>query len=371
MKKRCSQFYILLLLAIAPHVLCAQKISKDGFKINGVIHGVKDGTMVKLVDIEEQTVLDSAAVSKGQFVLKGKVSVPTSCWLQCGEEYAILEVENLNMQFSSPLKEMRLNCKVSGGKEQDLQNKLAQLQRPFDLIAELAQDSLRHKKYENDTEKNKLIQVIDDAEDTSSKIYLNFGKAHIDSYVGIDIVYRNRKKIEKDTVAALYKKLGPNLKKTAKAAALKIYMSENMAEVNKMAIDFSAKTIDGKLFQLSSLKGEYVYLSFGGAGCAPCRMENKDISANFDRLSKKLTFVYFSIDKNMEAWKEVTNQDKIVWHNVSDMEGGIGRIKTIYDVQAIPTSFLIDKSGLIIKRFNGFNPSILSQLEKIITSKNK
>jgi ABC-type iron transport system FetAB ATPase subunit len=95
-------------------------------------------------------------------------------------------------------------------------------------------------------------------------------------------------------------------------------------------------------------------------------MENREICKDYERLSKEMSIVYFSLDKNMDMWRKVTKDDSIVWNNVSDMEGANGRIKTIYNVQAMPTAFLIDKNGVIVEIIEGFDTETLKNIEAII-----
>ncbi len=97
-------------------------------------------------------------------------------------------------------------------------------------------------------------------------------------------------------------------------------------------------------------------------------MENKYLSEHFNEVPEDLSIVSFSVDKNENAWKKASETDNITWHNVSDKEGTKGRIKTQYQVQAIPTSFLIDKNGKIIKKFKRFDPNgnIIVKLKDII-----
>lgn len=93
-------------------------------------------------------------------------------------------------------------------------------------------------------------------------------------------------------------------------------------------------------------------------------MERKEISRNYKRLSAEMEMVHLSLDKNRDYWKTATKEDEIVWNNVSDMEVANGRIKTIYNVQAIPTSFLIDKRGVIIGKFVGYDDtSMIKEIE--------
>jgi peroxiredoxin len=362
-------FLIALLLIIYSQSSFAQK-HHNKFSIEGKIQNVSNGTLVKLYDLNQQVYIDSAYINNGMFKLTGYVELPTTCWIQCMNEYAIIQVENTHMFFESPLKGMVAHYTASGGKEQDLQNQLNKLQRPFDQIYLGAYDSLINNKFNNDSSRQELINRFNNAQDTSQKIYIDFGIKHINSYLGLDATYRNRKTIPKEYLNNAYLGLTENYKNTPKAKALKAFLATTFAEKGKMMIDFDAKTIDGKSFKLSSLAGSYIYLAFGSAGCGPCRMENKELSKKYKFLSKNLAIVYFSLDKNINYWILATKEDSIIWNNISDMKGDVSSIKIMYGVQAIPTSFLIDKNGIIIDRFDGYDPLTIENIEKRIANEN-
>jgi peroxiredoxin len=168
----------------------------------------------------------------------------------------------------------------------------------------------------------------------------------------------------------LYRRLTNHYKNEPRAKELNIFLTEQIAEVGKPLIDFEVKTIAGKPFRLSSLKGKYIFMSFGSLGCGPCRMENQEIREKYDRLSKHIQFVYFSLDPNRSYWERITKEDKIVWTNISGKKGDYGRVKNIYGVQAMPTSFLIDKDGIIVKKIEAYDTETLTQLEKMLSDQN-
>ena len=344
-----------------------QQNKLKGFEIKGLIDGIENGTKVYLYDIDGQSMLDSAISSHGNFILRGHVEKPTVCWVRCQNETATIQVENTEMKFESPIAQMDLNAIIKGGKEQALQNELTLKQYPFKKIYLNAYDSLTNKLFSSDTDEKRLIKIFNEAQTTSQNIYVEFGKRHPNSYLGLDIIYRNRQRIGKDTIKALLSKISQELKSTTKARSLEIFVTSNLAEKGKRFIDFDAKTLNGMPFKLSALKGNYILLDFWSAGCAPCRMQNKKISQEFDRFKNKISIVSFSLDKNKSDWVAASNADKIVWNNVSDLKGDNGKIKTQYDVQAIPTSFLINKDGIIIEKFNGYDDeNFLNRLEKLI-----
>ncbi|RZK61429.1 MAG: redoxin domain-containing protein, partial [Pedobacter sp.] len=112
-----------------------------------------------------------------------------------------------------------------------------------------------------------------------------------------------------------------------------------------------------------------VYVAFGSFACMPCRMENSEIAKQYEELSKNMVIVNFSLDINRKEWEAAAKLDKIVWYNVSDMKGSAGKIKTIYDVQAMPTSYLIDPNGLIVERFEGYSEENITRIALIANKK--
>ena len=361
--------YLSLLYLHLVFVICCRP-KMEGFIIEGLIENAEDSAVVTLFDIEQQIVLDSAYTQSGKFVMKGKVNAPTTCWLRCEGEYAIITIENVEMSFSSPLDNMITESTVIGGPEQDLRNELQKLQRPYDRIYNSALDSLMNKKYSNEKDKHRLINKYNSNQEKSHSIYINFGKSHANSYLGMDILYRNRQNIPKEILDSIYNSLKDRYKKTDLAEGIGTYLYERTIKEGEYYIDFEAQTITKNSFSLSSLIGNYIYLTFWSSGCGPCRAENRFLNKHFDEVPNNLEIVSFSIDKNNENWIRASEKDQIRWHNVSDISGARGRVKTLYEVQAIPTSFLIDTSGLVVKRFNGFDSdkNLIEELQKLMTS---
>ncbi|WP_158798812.1 TlpA disulfide reductase family protein [Pedobacter sp. L105] len=263
---------------------------------------------------------------------------------------------------------MKTNYIATGGKEQTLQTQLDQLERKYERVYLSAYDSVTRKLYVDSIQRSRLVKVFNVANDAFMNIYVSFGKKHIDSYLGLDIIYRNRNSIPKDSVVLLYKALPAFLKNTGNAVALKVFISENLVKKGDHFKDFQVLDIQGKPFKLSALKDKYIYLTFGSLGCGPCRMENKEISKNYDSLSKNVALVNFSLDVNKVEWEAAAKADGIIWYNVSDMAGMSGKIKTLYGVQAMPTSFLIDKNGIIVEKFDGYSPDNFKEVERIVSN---
>lgn len=366
MKNKISAPLFLYLLLAAMQISSSNaQVPKEQFVINGYINDIKDSTLIELIDIKTQVRVASAYTKSGIFILNGSVKSPTGCWLTAGDEYAILQVENLPMDFRSPQKNMRWESITSGGYEQQLQNELNDLQRPYQQIGSVNANLLRDSLEIQEPRRSNIKKVIEEANENADNIYAEFGKTHCNSYMGLNILYRKREEIGKPVINVLYKKISDKLKNTPEGKGLKIFIHERLAEVGKPMIDFKVRTFDGNFFKLSEIKGKYIYLSFGEAGCYPCRLENKVIKDNFDRLKSKISFVNFSLDKTRQAWELSTKHDAITWINVSDLDSKIEKIKNLYAVQAMPTSFLIDSNGIIVEKFIGFRADFIDVIENL------
>jgi peroxiredoxin len=122
-------------------------------------------------------------------------------------------------------------------------------------------------------------------------------------------------------------------------------------EIGAAAPELSLATPDGKTVALSSLRGKYVLLDFWASWCGPCRGENPNVVAAYEKFKDKNFTIYgVSLDNNKDAWQKAITDDNLTWTQVSDLKGWASSAAALYSIQSIPSNFLIDPAGKIIAR---------------------
>lgn len=129
--------------------------------------------------------------------------------------------------------------------------------------------------------------------------------------------------------------------------------------------DFTLKTLDGKDIQLSKLKGKPIVINFFTTWCPTCKEELPNLIKFQKKYGKDIYFLsinYTSYEVGkIDKIKEFVKKWNINFPVLLDSTGKVGKK---YEVITIPTTFLIDKEGNVVRRNVG--PITFEELEAFI-----
>jgi cytochrome c biogenesis protein CcmG/thiol:disulfide interchange protein DsbE len=146
------------------------------------------------------------------------------------------------------------------------------------------------------------------------------------------------------------------------AATLVLSLSAR-AEVKpgQAAPDFDGATLSQQSLKLSSLRGKVVLLDFWASWCEPCKKELPLLSQLAPRLRQKgIEIVAVNIDDDKKNAEDFVRAKGIRLTVVSD---GSKKIVGRWEPPKMPSSFVIDKSGVVRAINGGFEPGDESKLE--------
>jgi peroxiredoxin len=169
-----------------------------------------------------------------------------------------------------------------------------------------------------------------------------------------------------DAMSAALQKSYPKAELTRQLVA-KVNSAKRVA-IGATAPDFQLKNAQGNLVDLKSYRGKYVLVDFWASWCAPCRQESPTLVRLYNSFKDKdLEILTVSIDTDENKWKNAIKKDGFTWETVSELSGYSGPSSALYNISAIPSSFLLDKDGKIVaKNLRGKN--LEKKLEELTSS---
>jgi peroxiredoxin len=172
----------------------------------------------------------------------------------------------------------------------------------------------------------------------------------INSYIGLNVVAGAT---SDDQRSQLMNDWITQLQQTSKVERFGTPDEPTAPRVGATAPDFKLRDINEKIYALSDLHGRPVIVNFWATWCEPCRSELPTIQAAYARLQKAapgpgpgLEVLGVAVDSDPSIVSSFQREFGLQFPLLPD-EVGQGGVKDLYRVGPIPTSFFIDRQGIV------------------------
>ena len=116
-------------------------------------------------------------------------------------------------------------------------------------------------------------------------------------------------------------------------------------EVGKLAPDFQLPGLDGQMVSLGDFRGKAVLLNFWATWCGPCRAEMPFLQqVHEERSGEGVVILAVNIGESQSEVEEFMENFGLSFLMLLDADEEVARQ---YNIRAIPTTFFIDKDGVI------------------------
>lgn len=117
--------------------------------------------------------------------------------------------------------------------------------------------------------------------------------------------------------------------------------------VGNLAPDFELMTAEGQTMKLSDYRGQRVFLNFWATWCPPCRAEMPDMQNLYLEQEEPFEILAVNLTKSEASEENIATFVEdfgLTFPILLDTES---EVAGLYNVSAVPTSFMIDTEGRI------------------------
>ncbi len=352
-----------IVILLVGFLLFSCNTKPEGFTLNGTLRGeIKDSTQVFLKKIGENNQpveVDTATTTNGEFTFTGISDTPELHYIFVEQlpGYTAVILENGEILFNAQKDSMGF-AEIKGTFQNDTFSDYMVQSRELATKAQSIQKDMQ-------AASGEAALALGDEWKEFQEEYKNFElafvKNHPDALISALLLERAiaTKTVEIEEIESLYEGMTPAIKdsqpgKRIQEGIERLKKSEEASkntDIGAKAPDFSGPNPEGKEIALTDVMGKLTLIDFWAGWCRPCRAENPNIVAVYNKYHDKgLNVLGVSLDRTEEAWKKAIEEDGLNWNHISNIAYFDDQIAKLYNVDAIPAAFLLDENGVIVAK---------------------
>jgi len=349
-----KNLFITLLVVIT--LASCTKAPKNAFLISGSVDSVFNGTVYLQKRGDGPLVtIDSSQFSGGKFSFKGTIDYPEVYYLTIPATKSSVPffIESADIMVNINTKEIN-KTKIAGSKTQIAYDNYLDMLDQFNAKIKESYQMYNKAQEIGDLEKarfyDSLITVQDEQRSQFSK---NFVLKNTSSFVSPYIIYRNSYTYDMAELEKALNSFDTSLSHSLYTGFLNSYLNTlKRTAVGQMYVPFSMQDSTGINQSVSDLIGSnYLLVDFWASWCAPCREENPNLVALYNKYHEKgFDIIGVSFDSSRDRWLGAIKDDSLTWTHVSDLQGWENKVGKLYGVRSIPSNVLLDTTGFIIAK---------------------
>ena len=359
-------------------ILFSCKDEQKYFKLSGTLKNSNNSILyLSEFKINNFTKIDSVFIdNSGKFKFKRKAKTANYYQLSVSNDnYITLIIKPKDdIYIEADIKNLSHNYYVNGSEDskqiKELNDKLNNALLQVDSLGRIYEQSLGTKNFTET--KQRLDNSYDSLKNITRTYAIGFIERNLRSLASIMALYSeftprdNLFDAKNDfsyfqLVDSILYPLYPNIDITAAlhnhVNQIKETLKLEKAINSKLGIgaippDIALPDKSGQIIKLSSIKNnKYILIDFWASWCSPCRKQNPNLVKVYNKYHNKGFEIYgVSLDKNLDTWIKAIEDDKLPWINVSDLKYWNSVVVSLYNIQAIPSNFLLNSEGKIIAK---------------------